>query len=59
MSGLRDFLKVYWPLVVVAFAGVRRGDVVAEIVPSDSDLVAEVRVSPRDIGHVDVGDEEL
>lgn len=33
------------------------GDVVAEIVPSDSDLVAEVRVSPRDIGHVDVGDE--
>lgn len=33
------------------------GDVVAEVVPSDSDLVAEVRVSPRDIGHVDVGDE--
>ena len=22
MSGLRDFLKVYWPLVVIAFAGV-------------------------------------
>lgn len=33
------------------------GDVVAEIVPSDSDLIAEVRVSPRDIGHVEVGDE--
>ncbi|WP_422383223.1 HlyD family type I secretion periplasmic adaptor subunit [Roseibium album] len=33
------------------------GDVVAEIVPSDSNLVAEVRVSPRDIGHVEVGDE--
>lgn len=33
------------------------GDVVAEIVPSDSDLVAEVRVSPRDIGHVEVGDQ--
>ncbi|WP_282449151.1 HlyD family type I secretion periplasmic adaptor subunit [Roseibium sediminicola] len=33
------------------------GDVVAEVVPSDSDLVAEVRVSPRDIGHVEVGDE--
>ncbi len=33
------------------------GDVVAEIVPSNSDLVAEVRVSPRDIGHVEVGDE--
>lgn len=32
------------------------GDVVAEIVPSNSDLVAEVRVSPRDIGHVEVGD---
>ncbi|WP_428651134.1 HlyD family type I secretion periplasmic adaptor subunit [Roseibium sp.] len=33
------------------------GDVVAEIVPSNSDLVAEVRISPRDIGHVEVGDE--
>ncbi|WP_434056192.1 MAG: HlyD family type I secretion periplasmic adaptor subunit [Roseibium sp.] len=33
------------------------GDVVAEIVPSNSDLVAEVRVSPRDIGHVELGDE--
>jgi len=22
MSGLRDFLKVYWPLVMIAFAGV-------------------------------------
>lgn len=33
------------------------GDVVAEIVPSDTNLVAEVRVSPRDIGHVEVGDE--
>jgi len=33
------------------------GDVVAEVVPSDSELVAEVRVSPRDIGHVEVGDE--
>jgi adhesin transport system membrane fusion protein len=33
------------------------GDVVAEIVPSDSDLVAEVRISPRDIGHVEVGDQ--
>lgn len=33
------------------------GDVVAEIVPSNTDLVAEVRISPRDIGHVEVGDE--
>ncbi|MES0808827.1 HlyD family type I secretion periplasmic adaptor subunit [Roseibium sp. SCPC15] len=33
------------------------GDVVAEIVPSDSDLVADVRISPRDIGHVEVGDQ--
>ncbi len=33
------------------------GDVVAEIVPSSSDLVAEVRISPRDIGHVEVGDD--
>lgn len=33
------------------------GDVVAEIVPTGSDLVAEVKVSPRDIGHIEVGDE--
>lgn len=33
------------------------GDVVAEIVPTGSDLVAEVRISPRDIGHIEVGDE--
>ncbi|WP_420415447.1 HlyD family type I secretion periplasmic adaptor subunit [Roseibium sp.] len=33
------------------------GDVVAEIVPTDSDLVAEVKISPRDIGHIEVGDE--
>lgn len=33
------------------------GDVVAEIVPSKGDLVAEVRVSPRDIGHVEIGDQ--
>ncbi|MEP3047286.1 MAG: HlyD family type I secretion periplasmic adaptor subunit [Roseibium sp.] len=33
------------------------GDVVAEIVPTDSDLVAEVRISPRDIGHVELGDQ--
>ncbi|MHA7772761.1 HlyD family type I secretion periplasmic adaptor subunit [Roseibium sp. M-1] len=33
------------------------GEVVAEVVPSSNDLVAEVRISPRDIGHVEVGDE--
>ncbi|MBN9670494.1 HlyD family type I secretion periplasmic adaptor subunit [Roseibium aggregatum] len=33
------------------------GEVVAEIVPSDSHLVAEVRISPRDIGHIEVGDQ--
>ncbi|GAA0770464.1 HlyD family type I secretion periplasmic adaptor subunit [Roseibium denhamense] len=32
------------------------GDIVAEVVPSNSDLVAEVRILPRDIGHVEVGD---
>jgi len=31
------------------------GDIVAEIVPVSDDLVAEVRISPRDIGHVKVG----
>ncbi len=33
------------------------GDVVAEIVPTGSDLVAEVKISPRDIGHIEIGDE--
>ena len=33
------------------------GDVVAEIVPANSELVAEVRISPRDIGHVELGDQ--
>ncbi len=35
------------------------GDVVAEIVPMSDTQVAEVRISPRDIGHVRVGSEVL
>ncbi len=35
------------------------GDVVAEIVPISDSLVAEVRISPRDIGHVEVGTKVL
>lgn len=35
------------------------GDVVAEIVPYSDFLVAEVKISPRDIGHVKVGKEVL
>ena len=35
------------------------GDVVAEIVPLSDQLVAEVRISPRDIGHVEVGTKVL
>ncbi|MBL4612803.1 MAG: HlyD family type I secretion periplasmic adaptor subunit [Emcibacter sp.] len=35
------------------------GDLVAEIVPLSDILVAEVRISPRDIGHVNVGTEVL
>ncbi len=35
------------------------GDVVAEIVPISDSLIAEVRISPRDIGHVDLGTEVL
>ncbi len=35
------------------------GDVVAEIVPMSDNLVAEVRISPRDIGHVGLGTEVL
>ncbi len=35
------------------------GDVVAKIVPVTDTLVAEVRISPRDIGHVSVGSKVL
>lgn len=35
------------------------GDVVAEIVPITDTLVAEVRISPRDIGHVKIGSKVL
>ncbi len=34
---------------------VRPGAVVAEIVPSDARLLADIRLAPKDIGHVDVG----
>jgi len=34
---------------------VRAGDVVARIVPTDRELVAEVRVDPKDSGHIRVG----
>ncbi|VAV98271.1 hypothetical protein MNBD_ALPHA02-2435 [hydrothermal vent metagenome] len=35
------------------------GDILAEIVPVSGGLVAEVKISPRDIGHVNVGSEVL
>ncbi|NOZ41778.1 MAG: HlyD family type I secretion periplasmic adaptor subunit [Alphaproteobacteria bacterium] len=35
------------------------GDVVAEIVPISGVLVAQVRISPRDIGHVKIGSKVL
>ena len=31
------------------------GDIVAEIVPLFDGLVAEVKISPRDIGHMEIG----
>ena len=34
---------------------VKPGDLVARIVPSDSELVAEVRIDPKDSGHIHVG----
>ncbi|WP_417317274.1 HlyD family type I secretion periplasmic adaptor subunit [Emcibacter sp.] len=43
----------------VAGSVVPPGDVVAEVVPYTGKLVAEVRISPRDIGHVDLGEEVL
>lgn len=38
-------------------AVVRPGEVVMEIVPVDDALVAEVKISPRDIGYIKVGQE--
>lgn len=35
------------------------GDIVAEIVPLSDKLIAEVKISPRDIGHVSVGTDVL
>lgn len=35
------------------------GDILAEIVPMSDMLVAEVKISPRDIGHVNIGTEVL
>ena len=37
-------------------AVIRPGEVVAMIVPSDDQLVAEVKLDPKDIGHVNIGD---
>ncbi|MCC3860329.1 HlyD family type I secretion periplasmic adaptor subunit [Pseudemcibacter aquimaris] len=33
------------------------GDMIAQIVPNEDELVAEVRISPRDVGHVTAGNE--
>ncbi|WP_417686857.1 HlyD family type I secretion periplasmic adaptor subunit [Roseibium sp.] len=38
-------------------AVVNPGDLIAEIVPIADDLVAEVRVDPKDIGHIEIGHE--
>ena len=35
------------------------GDLIAQVVPNGGELVAEVRISPRDVGHVEVGSEVL
>jgi len=37
-------------------AVVNPGDLIVEIVPVSENLVADVRVNPRDIGHISVGD---
>jgi membrane fusion protein, adhesin transport system len=34
-------------------------EVVMEIVPTEQELIAEIRISPRDIGHIEVGDAVL
>lgn len=34
---------------------VKAGELIAEIVPVDDQVVAEVRIEPRDIGHIEIG----
>ena len=47
--------------LIVTSAGtiVGAGDVIMEIVPSSRELVAAVRISPRDVGHLEVGKEAV
>lgn len=54
VKGLVKSLAVASPGDVVA-----PGEILLEIVPVDETLLAEVRISPRDIGHIAVGDEAL
>lgn len=35
---------------------VKPGDLVAKVVPFDSTVVAEIRIDPKDVGHVKIGD---
>lgn len=35
---------------------IKAGELVAKIIPVDENIVAEVRLDPRDIGHVSIGD---
>ncbi len=35
------------------------GDLIAQVVPNEDELVAEVRISPRDVGHVEIGSEVM
>ncbi len=37
-------------------AVVNPGDLIAEIVPLSENLVAEVKVNPKDVGHINIGD---
>lgn len=46
-------------LVTQAGGVIGPGQVIAEIVPNEQALIAEVRISPRDIGHVGVGSRAL
>lgn len=40
-----------------AGAVIKPGSLVAEIVPAGGDMLAEVRIDPRDIGHIGIGDQ--
>ncbi len=47
---------VQFPVIRTPGEVAKPGEVLAKVVPLEENLVAEVRLKPRDVGHVEVGD---